>query len=257
MSKTNLTSATRALAFAGALSFLAITSASAAVVADGTPFNPGVALTGTANYGGTALLDTTTNFAETLTPTFTGTLRTVIVQNGVGTLDFYYQLSNIVSTTTGQPPVSNAPADIFRLTIDGFDPFATGVMDYSTNGLAGIAGVNPFVVGNKSPMTADRDPSIGSGVGFGFASNPGLPEFDPNNLNQGDTSFFMIVRTNATAYTGTTAIVSGFGTALASTYAPVDVSAIPEPGSALVGMAVMGLCGSGLVRRRRQSVIAQ
>lgn len=249
MSKTNITSATRALAFAGALSLFAITSASAAIVADGTPFIPGVPLSGTANFGGTALLDVTTPFAESVAPPeFTGTLRTVVVQNGGGTLDFYYQLGNISST--------NPPADIFRFTIDGFDPFATGVMDFSTNGLAGIAGVGAFAIGNKSPRTADRDPSLGSGVGFGFASDPAFPFFDPNNLNTGDTSFFMVVRTNATAFTGTTGLVSGFGTAPVQTFGPVDVSAIPEPGSALVGLAVMGLCGSGLFRRNRKSVVA-
>ena len=255
MSKIKLTLATRALAFVGALSFFAATT-SAAVVADGTPFNPGVPLTGSANFGGTALADIATNFAESVTPTFTGSLRTVVVQNAGGTLDFYYQLSNIVSTTTGQPPTSNAPADIFRMTIDGFDPFATGVMDYSTNGLAGIAGAGAFAIGNKSPRTADRDPSIGSGVGFGFASNPGLPLFDPNNINQGDTSFFMVVRTNATQYFGSTATISGFGTAFAQTLAPANVSAIPEPGSTLVGLAVMGLCGSGLFRRNRKPAVA-
>jgi hypothetical protein len=249
MSKIKLTLATRALAFAGALSFFAATS-SAAVVADGTPFNPGVPLTGSANFGGTVVANITTNFAETVTPTFTGSLRTVVVQNGGGTLDFYYQLSNIASTP------GNAPADIFRLTIDGFDPFATGVMDYSTNGLAGIAGAGAFVIGNKSPRTADRDPSIGTGVGFGFASNPGLPLFDPNNINAGDTSFFMVVRTNATQYFASTATVSGFGTAFAQTLAPVDLSVIPEPGSALVGLAVMGLCGSGLFRRNRKPAVA-
>jgi hypothetical protein len=250
MSNSKITLATRALAFAGALTFFAATPSSAAVVADGTPFNPGVPLTGTANFGGLALSDTTTNFAETGTPTYLGTLRTVVVQNGGGTLDFYYQLSNIVSTPT------NAPADIFRMTIDGFDPFATGVMDYSTNGLAGIGGALPFVIGNKSPRTADRDPAIGTGVGFGFANNPGLPLFDPNNLNQGDTSFFMVVRTNATAFTASTATISGFGTAFAATFAPTGpVSVIPEPGSALVGLAIMGVCGSGLLRRNRKSAI--
>jgi hypothetical protein len=249
MSNSKITLATRALAFAGALSLFAAASSSAAVVADGTPFNPGVALTGSANFGGTVLSNTTTNFAETLTPTFTGSLRTVVVQNGGGTLDFYYQLSNIASTP------GNAPADIFRMTIDGFDPFATGVMDFSTNGLTGIAGAGAFVLGNKSPRTADRDPSIGTGVGFGFATTPGTPLFNANNLNAGDTSFFMVVRTNATAFTASTATISGFGTAFAQTFAPTAVSAIPEPGSALVGLAVMGLCGSGLFRRNRKSAV--
>jgi len=256
MSKNKLTLAIKALAFAGALSLFATASSLAAVVADNTPFNPGVPLGGTANFGGTVLANLVTNFQEENNipppndPTFTGSLRTVVVQNGGGTLDFYYQLSNIVSTP------GNSPADIFRLTIDGFDPFATGVMDFSTNGLTGIAGAGAFVVGNKSPRTADRDPSIGTGVGFGFATTPGAPLFNANNLNQGDTSFFMVVRTNATQFFNSTATVSGFGTAFAQTLAPVNVSAIPEPGSALVGLAVMGLCGSGLFRRNRKPAVA-
>jgi hypothetical protein len=238
--------ATHALAFAGALSLFAA-SASAAIVADGTPFNPGVSLAGTANYGGTALLDVTTNFAESfnLPPLFTGTLRTVVVQNGGGTLDFYYQISNIATILP--------PADIFRFTIDGFDPFATGELNYSTNGLTGIAGVNPFVLGNVSPMTADRDPSLGSGVGFTFgnASAPLGPIGTPGNLEVGDTSFFMIVRTNASSYTSVDGLVSGLGTAIVQTSGP-SATPIPEPGSALVGLAVMGLCSSGLFRRNRK-----
>jgi hypothetical protein len=240
--------ATRALAFAGALSLFAATTAFSAVVADGTPFSPGVALTGTANFGGIALLDTTTPFSENfnLPPNFTGTLRTVVVRNGGGTLDFYYQLGNIATPLP--------PADIFRFTIDGFDPFATGVMDYSTNGLAGIAGAGAFVIGNAPPTTADRDPSLGSGVGFtfGVASAPLGPIGTPGNLEVGDTSFFMIVRTNASDYTSVEALVSGFGTAVVQSAGP-SATPIPEPGSALIGMAVMGLCGSGLVRRNRKT----
>ncbi len=251
MSNTNLTTKTQALAIAGVLSIFAATSATAAFVPDGTPFNPGIPLAGTANYGGMALSDTVVNFSESanLPPLFTGTLRTVVVQNGGGLLDFYYQIGGITEP-------QGFDADIFRFTIDGFDPFATGVMDYSTNGLTGITGLvnGAGPAPTNAPLTADRDPSLGTGVGFTFSSFPYFG--DPNNLNAGDTSFFMIVRTNATEFTPVGALVSGFGTALVQTSGPTSVSAIPEPGSALIGLAVMGLCGSGLFRRNRKSVVS-
>ncbi len=249
--------ATQALAFVGALSLFAAASSSAALVADGTPF-PGVPITGVNNFGGVALSDTLTNFAESGVPgpAYTGTLRTVVVQNGGGTLDFYYQLGNIQSFAVGVPPVN--AADIFAFSIDNFDLALSNpaTLDFSLNGLTGIAGANPFVIGNETPAFANRDPGIGLGTGVGFAFSIGLPG-DPGNLNAGETSFFMVVRTNATAFQGTSANVAGNGGAVVATFGPALAgpgTAIPEPGSALVGLAVMGLCTSGLFRRNRNPV---
>lgn len=242
-----LTSTIRAFAFTGAFAIFATTSSLAAVVADGTPFDPGVPLTGTANFGGSVIGDITIAFAEDAnTPAnFTGTLRSVAVLNGGGTLDFYYQIGTVAQGDIFDP-------DIFRLVINQFDPFATGIMDYSTNGLAGIAGAGAFVVGTNAPKTADRDPMDGAGVGFGFASDPGAPIGDPNNLNTGDTSFFMIVRSNASEAVFGTAQIQGFGISEGvQTLVPTSLAVIPEPGSALIGIAVLGVCGSGLFRRQR------
>ena len=136
MSKIKLTLATRALAFAGALSFFAATS-SAAVVADNTPFNPGVPLLPVGNFGGTVVGggDSTFAFSENfnLPPLFTGTLRTVVVDRVAGAgvaLDFYYQ----ISVLTGDPIFG---ADVFRMTVDGFDPFIPNPaqMESINNGL--------------------------------------------------------------------------------------------------------------------------
>ena len=283
------------MAFAVACSLIAATNSNAAVVVNGTLFNPGVPLTGTANFGGTVQADTTTSFIadgsynsaagvgpgitinfhnQTMavplylfptyqlngaTPgpgpnpaltTFTGTLRTVVVLNAGGTLDFYYQISNIASDFRVDP------ADIFRMTVDGFDSFATGVMDYSQNGLVGIAGASAFLIGNKSARTADRDPAIGTGIGFGFATNPGLPISEPNNLNPGDTSFFMVARTSAIYYGHSTATISGFGTAFGATFGPSNepfTQAVPEPATlTLWSLGALG-CAIGAYRRRKRA----
>ncbi len=226
---------------AGILSALALATSPAALVAPGGGAEP---LTGTMNFGGWAVGDKTVSFSEP-SNLFQGTLRTVVVQNGSGLLDYYFQLQN----TTAPGPF----LDIFRLAVTGFNGYGTGPLDslevdYVTNGLAGIFGVSS-VVGTEAPMTGDRLPDVSSDqVGFDFSFFQG----DPANVDPGETSQFMVIRTNSKFFqVVNTEVVSGLGTAFVSGFAPV---AVPEPATMLAGLVLgsfVAFRDLGRGRRRR------
>jgi hypothetical protein len=245
------------------LSILPVCAGHAALVAPGTTSIPGVSLgAGTSlaadpSLAGWAVGAKTVTFSEP-TNLFQGTLTTVVVQNTSGFLDFYFQLAN-----TSLPPTTPLGTDIFRLTLSGFTGFGTApgdglVVNYRTDGLAGVSGVGPwFGPGTKAPFSADRDPGIASlgGVGFDFDSShflalPGSPA--PGNVFSGEVSRFMLIRTNTSLFQSVnTEIVSGFGTAFASGYAP---AAVPEPATLLAGVvlgAFLACRDLGRGRRRR------
>jgi hypothetical protein len=238
---------------AGLLTLVAVSSSSAALIAPGAGPSP---LAGTANFGGTVVGDSTVGFIEP-SSLFQGTLRTVVVQNGSGLLDFYYQLTN-----TSQLAPVNVPAgggsDIFRVVVTGFNGFGTGAGDFLdmetvTNGLAGISGAGAFAVGTEDAVSADRLPIVSSNQA-GFEFSPFLGSLD--NVDSGETSQFLVIRTNTRIFGSvSTAIVSGFGTAFAPSFAPV---AVPEPATLLAGLALGGYVAfRDLGRRRRQPLPAK
>ena len=251
---------------AGLFSILAVTTSHAALVAPNTTEAAGAVLGGGTSFGanaslaGTVVGNKTTSFLEP-SALFQGTLRSVVVQNTAGLLDFYFQLSN----TSNLAPVSTGPglgSDIFRLTLSGFAGFGTGAgdgleMNYRTDGLAGIAGAGAFVIGTKPAFSADRDPALATqgGVGFDFDASQFLG--GPGNVDSGQTSEFLLIRTNARAFRNVSSeVVSGFGTAFTSGFAP---AAVPEPATALAGLLLGSLVafrdmGRG---RRRQPVPAK
>src|SRR5207302_7747031 len=113
-------------AVAGILS-LTVTAATQAAfvpVPNPTPEIPGAALTfGTAGVPGTVVAFRAAPFSALGLgfngfPT-TGTLRSMVVDNGLGGLDFYYQVLN---TSGGGLNEGN---DIFRIVGKGFDGFTT------------------------------------------------------------------------------------------------------------------------------------
>lgn len=250
----------------GAIALLAISTASAALVAPGTPESPGVVLNGTSFVGDSSLAgwvvgDRTVSFNEP-SNLFQGTLRTVVVQNFGGTLDFYFQLAN----TSNLPPVSTGPglgSDIFRFSLSEFDGFGTGLGDaleisYRTDGLAGVLGLgNPFTVGTKAPFSADRDPALASLGGVGVDFDPTQFLGGAGNVDSGEVSQFLLIRTNARFFQAVhSEIVSGFGTAITSGYAPV---AVPEPATMLAGLALGSFVAwrdLGRGRRRKPAVNA-
>jgi hypothetical protein len=243
----SITTTVRAIALTSAFSLVAVSAAQAAFVPlpTGTPETPGVVLDpNTAGLTGTVLAVRDASFADTGTPPplNTGVLRSFVVDSGGGLLDFYYQL---VST-------ANPAEELFRIkSIGGFSP-GLALSVAQTNSLGGlVAGAGSgFVAGSytqggglEGASTADRDVGSAGSVGFDL-SNP--PAFFPNpsNIQGGETGTFLVIRTNSSQYGDVTAQISGSGgTSLASTFA-----AVPEPGSMIFGLAVLGTC---FVRNRR------
>jgi hypothetical protein len=249
----------------GFLSLAAVSIASAALVAPNTPETSAVVLTGTSLAGNSSLAgwvvgDRTVAFSEP-SNLFQGTLRTVVVQNFGGTLDFYFQLAN----TSDLPPVNTGPnlgSDIFRFSLSQFTGFGTGPGDaldisYRTDGLAGALGIGPVTVGTNAPYSADRDPALAGLGGVGIDFDPSQFLGGAGNLDSGEVSQFLLIRTSARFFqTVNSEIISGFGTAITSGYAPV---AVPEPATALAGLALgsfVALRDLGRGRRRKPAASA-
>ncbi len=241
-------------ALTGFIATLASVASHAALVAPLTPESSGIALgASVVNFPGTVVANQTLSFSDTLstpTPAYTGTLRSTVVRNTTnGNLDFYYQLANTTTNTASVDP------EIFRLTITNFHPSAAtsgGSFEIFnvSNGLTGITGAGSFVNGTNDADTADRDPGIPApsigGVGFDWGTFLDQPA---SNLQPGQTSNFLVVRTNQKDFRTSQAQVFGAGAATVGTFVPV-----PEPTTALMGLALASFAGCtefGRGRRRK------
>jgi hypothetical protein len=215
---------------------------------------------GVANFGGTVVAggDITLPFVDSSIPTnFTGSLRSTVVRNSGGTLDFYYQLANTVSPNTTAPD-----PEIFRLTLDGFPSiFPTGASSaYEvfnvSNGLTGITGAGASATGTNAAFSSDRQVGVlGRGLGFDFGDDHFIDDSTApfTNLLAGQTANFLVVRTSATDFRPSIANIIGAGTASVRTFAPV-----PEPATVLVGLALSSFIGCAeLGRKRRRAPRAQ
>ena len=182
--------------------------------------------------GCTQLAYTSSTETDT-TATFTATLNAAVYTDPsntfcAGCLDFVFQISNSANSTDG----------IGRVTAFDFAGFSVDA-GYSTTA-PGSGGGTTFATGTDAPGLFDRVTS--DTVGFQFASSPTAA------IAPGQTSYILLIETNATHYT--TGIVSAEdgGTATFAAFEPT--AAVPEPASAL--MLGLGMVLFGTIRRPRR-----
>lgn len=169
-------------------------------------------------FGGTLLDTAITNISNF---GYNGTARAAVYDSGSG-LDFYYQFSNNASSLHG----------VERFSFYDFTSLNAELIDvYQTATAFGI-----FVTGTESSDYADRT-NFGV-LGISFVPN-GFSKIDP-----GTSSYIQIVRTNATEYMpGYFGLLNGFGDNAAG-FAPTVAAVVPEPGSAPMLLAGLGLIGA-------------
>ena len=203
----------------------------AAPRAEATVIPPGGAVpaAGIAFPGGTEL--DSVYYANQTAADLTASVASSVYRSTGGTLDFYYQVTN------------NSPAPTFdevhRLTGSSFAGFITDVW-FIINGAAVANTAAPggtFLTGTADPFTIDRS-GTGSVVGFNFPS----PGFD---VDAGETSLVLLVRTNAPLYAPGFVSVINSGTLTRAAFEP----AVPEPAS----LALFGVGLLAAARRRHRT----
>jgi hypothetical protein len=138
-----------------------------------------------------------------------GTLTAAVVRNALGTLDFYYQITNT-------SPVDPLSGSLSRNSNSLFNGFATDVFYREDTG--GLVDFSDGVAG-AAPSTASLSPNL-QVVSFNFL-NGGL-------IGPGETSRILVIRTSAFAFTsGISSVIDG-GVDSVDTFAP---DAVPEPAS--------------------------
>ncbi len=169
---------------------------------------------------------------------YSGTLRTAVYRNIIGTLDFYYQFANSWSS----------PDSISRITMGSFAGFTTNI-GYTNQNIDGYGNSDVNFRGTtaytplQAPLTGERVSD--ATLGFNFTPGP-----SGTKINPGETSSILVIRTNATSFDiGSTSIING-ATVNVATFAPTADSNVPEPATyALMGA---GLVTLGLFRRNRK-----
>jgi hypothetical protein len=168
-------------------------------------------------------------FFATTSGAFKGTLESAVYRESGGTLDFYYQVNNTSTSTSGTPDtVEHANGSNFV----GFTTAAGYRMD------GGFAGTT-FTASSLTPDTANRNAS-GSVVEFNY-NVFGLTDDIPT----GSSTSVLVISTNATMF------VPGNASAIdsATTTVPSFQPAVPEPGSiTLLGSILFGI--AAIARRR-------
>jgi len=200
----------------------------------------------TATGAGTLLATLTAPFTSTL-GTSSGTLISAVYRESGGTLDFYYQV--IENTTAPNCGGGGQPAcdPISRETDTNFSTWLTN-LGFRTDGgntsaSTGMGASDPFTngTGGVQPQTADRNASPGDVIGFTFNAAP-----SPTPIQPGQTSYVLIISTNATLFTNGNASVIDGGVTTVASFEPF--SGTPEPASfALLGFGLVVL--GGLSRR--------
>jgi len=163
-------------------------------------------------------------------------LRTAVVMNSGGTLDFYYQIGN--KGTSGHNidfSFNQSFASGVTFATDVFYRLENGGLDFFHNVTSG------------APSLAARS-ADGAEVGFHFS---GSPLRSALRINPGEVSGILVIRTNATNYVPGLTTISNSITASGGSFAPSGFapSAVPEPASLLLlGSA---FAAAGYVARHR------
>jgi len=194
---------------------------------------PGLVAPGT--DPGTLLASLSAPFISSLGDT-SGTLVSAVYREAGGTLDFYYQVNNNTTAPNcggaGQPGCDA----ITRETDTSFIGFLT----YLGIRLDGGSLPGPFVNGSIGPVSGDRN-AVGNVVGFGFTP-PQSAAIQP-----GQSSYVLVISTNATSFTTGNSSVSDGGVTTVSSFQPAGTPDVPEPATFL--LLGGGLVALGSVRR--------
>ena len=252
--KRRLITSVQIFTLAGSISLLGNATGFAAFANLPSPTDetPGVSLApNTLGLTGTVLRTFDSTFVDNAVPTAFASwmLRSFVVDRGAGLLDFYYQLTN----TTPVPRIADPDQEFYRIkTTGGFDPRLIVSVAQTTDISLLVAGVDSgfsaasYITGAnlKPAATADRDVGTIGSVGFDFPIQPPVPFVDdPRNIGPGQVSSFLVVRTNSNTFALAETRISGAATSLSVAFA-----AVPEPSSALFGLALLG---TAFTRRRK------
>lgn len=180
---------------------------------------------------------------------FTADINQVVVREASGFLTFYYQVQSL----TGNP--------IGRFTANGFAAYTTDVFVEQFNIGAGDVlfnlGVNnatfkappATVVGGDSGLYFNQDRSFsGETIGYTFNKTGALV----NQLDPPDSTYWLGVRTNATQYSLSSGALIDGAVATRPIYAP----AVPEPSTAIFGIAMVASLLGGRLNRRNSMPLA-
>jgi hypothetical protein len=168
-------------------------------------------------------------------PGYTGTLTSTVYDGdatnpfGLTALTFTYLLTNNPTSTH----------ELHRFTVSSYQSFATDV-SYSSLFLG------------QPPTFIDRNP-LGDVVGFSFPTAIPPVLVGPGALAPGMTSALMIIQTDATRFTLTTASVINGSTTSVLSLAPFKI--VPEPSTLALGaLGLIGTVAIAIRKRRRANV---
>ena len=204
---------------------------------------------------GTVLGSLSSNYGPSMSgsDTFFGTLDSYVVQRAAasvidgqvfnaGGLDFWVQIR---MDFTPPAPQSNPTADNSRLTYSPFAPINPGFVsaEFLIGGAvpAGVPGFSGLTNGTQAPFTV-QDSNSGV-VGWDWTSTGADNSMNAANPN----SRWLVLHTNDTIFGQVDASIIDGGIAGARTFAPV-----PEPATALFGIAITGILG--MARRRTRAI---
>jgi hypothetical protein len=181
---------------------------------------------------------------------YTGSLSAAVIRNAGGTLDFYYQITNDPTSTDALSRNTNSR---FASIVPPFS-YSTEVFYRTDN--AGLPAI--FTAGDPdaTPLAAIRTANARV-VAFQFES-PVIPLV--SGIDPGETSMIVVIRTNATTFSGGFSAVIDGTTTTVNTFGPTGpttVSTVPEPASLLLLSSAFGVAGYMARHRDRRKKRSQ